>query len=145
VLQQMHLMRELFRSNLTRLREETGLPMATVASHGDFVNRKLGVCNWEILRDGSFREEVGVELEVYDEACMRHITSRHADTLSVSCWRPSHPIGAIQAGEPAVYVLVHPRQWRANFRENLVDDLGRLSEGLRYALCRGQSGMSDEP
>src|SRR5262249_27513079 len=43
--------RNLFRINLSSLRSRTGLPMTSVASHGDFVNRRLAISNTTILED----------------------------------------------------------------------------------------------
>jgi len=126
-------MRERFKSNLNSLRNRSGLPMTTVASHGDFVNRKLGMCNWEILRDDRFRREVGVELEVYDEVFNRHLSGRYADTGSQpDPWKPEDPLRALATGAPAIHVLVHPGNWRANPKENLLNDIKRSLEGLRY-------------
>ncbi|MCG8449216.1 MAG: hypothetical protein MI725_06505, partial [Pirellulales bacterium] len=51
VLERLPEVKNMFRDNITRLRAMTGLPMQTVASHGDFVNRKLDLCNWEITKD----------------------------------------------------------------------------------------------
>ena len=59
--------RDRFCENLGRLRTATGLTMRVVASHGDFVNRAVGVANRAILDDPAFRQSVGVDLEVYDE------------------------------------------------------------------------------
>src|SRR6185369_13900595 len=58
--------RDRFAVNLDRLRRQTGLPLRIAASHGDFVNRAVGVNNTEILDDPAFRESVGIELEAYD-------------------------------------------------------------------------------
>jgi acetyltransferase-like isoleucine patch superfamily enzyme len=127
--------RAMFRRNLDRLRELTRLPMAVVASHGDFVNRKLGVANSVILEDRAFRTEMGVDLEVYDEAFMRHVTARHADGLPPEFWRSGDPTVAIDRGEPVVYLLVHPRNWHADRGVNLRDDARRLREGIRYAVA----------
>ncbi len=46
--------RDRFRTNLTGLRAATGLPMRVAASHGDFVNRRLGVANSMLLADHRF-------------------------------------------------------------------------------------------
>lgn len=123
---------EEFLRNLARLRTQTSLPMTVVASHGDFVNRQLGLPNWELLVDRDFRRRAGVELETYDEAVMGHVTSRHSDTLHPRYWIPGSPELAIGRSEPVVYVLVHPRHWRAARSVNARDDLGRLSESIRY-------------
>lgn len=134
VYREMPSIRDLFRYNLTRLRKETGLPMRVVASHGDFVNRRLAIPNWLLLEDESFRREIGVELEVYDEAFMCHVTSRHADTHYPKFRQPSYPVEAIGRGEPVIYLLVHPRHWRANVRVNAADDARRIFEAIGYKL-----------
>jgi len=70
-----------FRDNLLELRDKTGLPMRTVAAHGDFVNRALGYPNWKLLEDIDMRAELKIELEVYDRALESLIDARHSDTL----------------------------------------------------------------
>jgi hypothetical protein len=133
---------DLFRANLARLRALTGLPMRVVASHGDFVNRKLGLTNWTILTDAAFRADVGIELETYDEAFMSHVTSRHADLTSRPYWTPADPLAAIERAEPVAYLLVHPRGWQVERWLNARDDVVRIWEGLRYALPVGESRPS---
>jgi len=118
-----------FRANLLHLRKLTSLPMKTVAAHGDFMNRKLGVHNQEILTDFALRRELGIKVEVYDEAITRPVTSRHSDGIYPNQWLPLSPLGAIQRGEPVVYLLSHPRAWKANPVENLREDLKRAWEG----------------
>ncbi len=131
---EMAYIRNLFKNNLNLLRKRTGIPIQIVASHGDFVNRRLGVPNWLILQDYSFRKEVGIELEVYDEAFMHHVISRHADCHYPQFWRPCHPIEAIYKGEPVIYLLIHPRHWRANICVNGVDDVRRVWQDFVYLL-----------
>ena len=128
--------RDQFRENLQALREKTGLPMVTVASHGDFVNRKLGVYNWEILGDDALRQELGIDLEVYDEAVMRHVTSRHHDCLQPRIWVPEDPLVAVHRGERVIYVLTHPQHWRRNPGVSLTSGRRRLREGVTYLLGR---------
>ena len=125
-----------FRENLVRLRALTGQPMDVVASHGDFVNRRLGVPNWHLLIDPAFRAACGIVAEVYDQALMAPVTSRHSDTLSPRFWVPADPRTALSRREPVVYLLVHPRHWRTAPLVNLRDDLRRVAEGVAYALPR---------
>ncbi len=134
VLSCLDLIRETFADNLRRLRERTGLPIRIVASHGDWLNRRLGVPNTVLLDDPSFREHVGVDLEVYDQAFMASVTSRCSDALYPMLWKPRDPSEAIRAGERFVYVLVHPRHWHANLRENLASDLIRAWETAAFHL-----------
>lgn len=51
VLQEMPCIRGLFEKNINLLRKRSGLPLNIVASHGDFINRKLGILNLSILED----------------------------------------------------------------------------------------------
>ena len=126
--------RRLFYENLKSLRVKSGLPINIVASHGDFVNRKLKMYNFEILEDGDFRKTAGVDLEVYDDVFMRNVSSRHSDNLYPSFWKPENPLQAVRGGSPRIYVLVHPRHWRCNRKINFVDNLYRAVEGIRYSL-----------
>ena len=116
--------------NLASLRAATGLPLRVVASHGDFVNRAVGVANTILLDDASFRASVGVDLEAYDAPFLAYVTSRHSDTHHPRYWVGEDPADAIGRGEPVVHVLVHPRHWRVSRRINALDDLGRVREGL---------------
>jgi hypothetical protein len=126
--------KELFAANLARLRAMTGLPMTVVASHGDFVNRRLGLPNWMLLDDGELRRELAIELEAYDEAYLAHLTTRHADGPYPRHWYPLDPLTAIEAREPVISVLVHPRHWRVNRLVNARDNAQRVVEGLRLKL-----------
>jgi acetyltransferase-like isoleucine patch superfamily enzyme len=134
-----------FRRNLEHLRQKTGLPLRVVASHGDFANRKLGVSNTEVLADEALRHEVDIELECYDDAMMRHVTSRHADSIPPLHWAPGDPSIAIQRGEHVVYLLTHPRNWRADPVVNLREDTKRIWEGLLYALPIGPDSSPTTP
>jgi len=127
-----------FLRNVASLRAQTGLPIDIVASHGDFVNRRLGIPNWSFLTDEGFRREAGIELETYDEAMMGHVTSRHSDTLHPRYWLPETPLAAIDRGESVIYLLVHPRHWRVSRRLNALDDLGRLRESVAYRVGMGR-------
>ena len=133
--------RDLFAENLRRLRAETGLPMQIVASHGDFVNRQLGVDNAVILADLEYRQRMAVILETYDEALLRHLPVRYTDAPHPQYWEPAdpdrepgHPAAVIQAGVPLISVLVHPRHWRVDRLVNASDDIRRAVDGMRFAL-----------
>lgn len=134
--------REAFRANLSRLRAETGLPMTVVASHGDFANRRLQTFNFEPLADPALRAELGIELETYDAAFWKLVDGRYADAPPPRFWNPESPVAALRAGAPVVYLLVHPRQWRANPRANLADNLRRLREGAGWSRRRATASAS---
>ncbi len=133
-------MRDMFRCNLFRVREQSGLPMLSAAAHGDFLNRRLGIPNTVILAEKSFRREVNIRVEAYDQSFMSQVTARHCDKAYPVLWAPSDPLTALRQGNEVVYILTHPRQWRAVATVNLSDDLGRLWQGVRYYLA-GRFGM----
>jgi len=123
-----------FRQNVEKIRGITGLSMCTVASHGDFVNRRLGIPNHIILNDKNFRKQVYIELEAYDAQMMDTITSRFSDAGYPRFWKPGNPMEAILQESPIIYVLTHPRHWEANIVANLRDDTERIYEGIIYKL-----------
>ena len=126
--------RQRFRANIGALRSATGLPLRVAASHGDFVNRRLEVPNSTILDDRPFRQEVGIELEGYDDDLISRMPVRSTDSAPPQRWRYTAPVAAIACGEPVIYTLVHPRHWRAARAVNARDDIRRLWEGLAYRL-----------
>jgi hypothetical protein len=125
--------RDLFARNLRGLRRRTGLKMEIVASHGDWINRKLGVQNSEILASPEFRAAVGVELEAYDSLVMDAVL-KHSDgpPLHRWLWERRDPSRSIRSGIPALQILVHPRHWRVERFENLVDNATRCAEEVRH-------------
>ena len=135
VLREMPRIKDLFLSNLDRLRSTTGLPMTIVASHGDFINRKLGICNWEMLTDPAFRQSARIELEVYDDEVMAAIDKRHSDCPFPRFWKPEDPRDSIHANARIIYLLVHPRHWRVSRLENAKDNIIRMWEGARHSLA----------
>lgn len=132
--------RALFRANLEGLRSSTGLPLRSAASHGDFINRRLGITNKPILSDPVFRETVGIDLEAYDESLRDQLAGSFRDLQYPARWLPLSPALAIESGDTPIHILVHPRQWRANPKVNGKDDTRRLWEGVAYrARCWRQS------
>jgi len=122
--------RALFERNLYEFRESTGLECKSVASHGDFINRKLNLFNTEILKDEKFREKCGIIREVYDKEQMSFVTSRIADQENPGFTYQA--ISAIQRGEPVIYLLSHPSQWGADIWANTQENVSRLFRGITY-------------
>jgi hypothetical protein len=134
---------DLFAQNLDRLRSITGLPMRVVASHGDFLNRRMGIKNATILDDPDVRAANGIVLETYDPAFLDSVSSYHRDLIYPGSWMHGDPYAAIDRGEPIIYMLIHPRPWRVDRAGNLRDDIGRLREDVAYRLpARSGRGRS---
>jgi hypothetical protein len=122
---------ELFCNNLAALRQKSGLPLCGIASHGDFVNRQLGITNFELLTP-EIRKSMNIDYEAYDAELVSHLSSRFADMEYPGIWKPGSPLDAIQRGDQVIKLLIHPRQWCSSPLVNAQDDLNRIYEGIRY-------------
>ena len=85
---------ELFARNLAHLRSVTGLGMRVVASHGDFLNRRLDLNNAVILDDPLVRHDLGIDLETYDATFLNTVTSYHRDLIYPGTWMHGDPFEA---------------------------------------------------
>jgi hypothetical protein len=132
ITEHMEEIKALFKKNIYWLRRITGLSMITVASHGDFINRKLGVINHEILKDVAFMNECNIDFEAYDENFIRFITNRYSDSLTSAFWFTSSLFDAIMRNESVIYCLVHPNNWGSDFFENFINNLWRLYEEFSW-------------
>jgi hypothetical protein len=121
---------DLFAVNVRRLRAAIGLPMRVVAAHGDFANWRLGIADSALLDVPAFRRDVGVEFETHDEALLARLPRRYTDAPHPRYWPPANPAAAIEAGEPVMSILVHPRHRRADPGLNARDDIRRVVEGV---------------
>jgi hypothetical protein len=128
--------RELFASNIQMMRSKSGLPVEVVASHGDFINRKIGIPNWVLLDNAEFRLQNGINLEVYDKEFMGLVDERISDSMHPVHWKPTAPAELLRKKlkPELIYILVHPRHWRKNLMENLADDINRVIEHLVYGM-----------
>lgn len=123
--------REVFRQNFRRLSATLSYPMKSIASHGDFVNRKLGLPNYTFVTR-ELLDELGIVFECYEDRLLKSFTSIHSDTMPPAFYRPANPHEAIKRGDAVVYLLTHPRHWHTAAWENTKDNVFRFYEGLKY-------------
>lgn len=119
--------------NIERFAEVAGRSPLTIASHGDWVNRRLRVFNHSVV-DAALRARFGLLAEAYDDWLNAPVRARFADAPPPAWWVPGAPAASVAEGAACIYLLLHPRQWRANRRENLRLDLERAAEGVAYAV-----------
>ena len=119
--------REMFVKDIAAFRKQTGCACTAVASHGDFINRKLHCANTEIMESMEFRNCCGIEREAYDNEQMRYVTCRIADQSSPNFVEEA--AAAIRRREPVLYLLTHPRQWGADWYANAREDIRRVYRG----------------
>jgi hypothetical protein len=130
-------MRDAFRRNMAWFKATTGVSPRTIASHGDFINRRLGIQN-NLLLDQALMDEFGLVAETYEPWLMAAISTRVADRAAPQWWHPHDPWVALQKRAPIVNMLVHPRQWIRNPVLNAGLDAARVGEELGYLLRRAR-------
>jgi len=122
-----------FERNFTEMQNALGFKIRSVASHGDFINRRLGVQNTPILQDMDLRSRLGIECESYDLALMSFFDAYLADDLPTRPYKRGSPFDAIKT-KNHVCLLTHPRHWRTAPLENTSDNLGRIREEIEWQL-----------
>lgn len=118
-----------FVGNFSRIEQRLGTKMQTVASHGDFANRRLKITNTEIVADAQLRTDCGILCEAYDRALLDHIDVYISDRPAPQYYFPTSPVNAIRANR-RICLVTHPRQVETNWKENTKDNLIRFYEGL---------------
>lgn len=134
VLKCMPEIQRLFWQNYTCLKHKSGLPMASVASHGDFTNRILSIPNWYLLQSSDLRKKLRIEVETYDRELMKYVIIRYSDALYPNLRKPNNPEDAIGQGASVVYILTHPGRWKRSVALRIRHDVTRLVEGFNYHI-----------
>lgn len=123
--------RRQFAANLLRLNDQLGFSMTSVASHGDFANRILGVPNYSFL-DDEFQRSLGIEFECYDKRLLNAYSIAVSDTLAPHFYKPYSPFVALRENHPVIYLLTHPRHWYCSPSCNTRENIKRFVEGLKF-------------
>jgi hypothetical protein len=131
--QRMDLIRDEFRSNLRKFRERSGVAVRTVASHGDFANRRLGVPNQALLTP-ALLAELSLLADAYDQRVHAGLSARFTDCPPPQWWKPADPMRALGAKSATVSILVHPRQWTCSPSVNLRLAIARIGEEASWRL-----------
>lgn len=123
--------RDAFLRNFHAIERQLGTKMTTVASHGDFANRRLKLNNTELLKDQQLRDSCGIRCEAYDQALLQRFDFYVADRPHPVYYHPSPPKDALGTYQRICF-LTHPRQFETNCIENTKDNLLRFYEGARW-------------
>jgi hypothetical protein len=107
--------------------------MVTVASHGDFVNRRLRLINHELLQDPNLRRRCGIECESYDRALLDHVEVYISDTKYPTYYKPVSPFDAL-GRHARIMILTHPTQWETNWADTTRCNMRRLAEELAWRV-----------
>lgn len=119
--------RERFLENYTWIESRLDAKLSTVASHGDFVNRRLNVFNHEILQERSLRERCGIVCESYDPELLGQFDVYISDRPYPVYFHPLSPFEALGRHD-RICLLTHPVQWETNWLENTRCNVRRLHQ-----------------
>lgn len=119
-----------FVDNYKYVKKITGLPLLTVASHGDFVNQRLGISN-NVLMTDKIRRECGILVEAYDHE-LKNQFLYISDVATSKIWDPQILLSAVKREVPRIYFLTHPRQWGSSWWHNTKANFIRINEDIRY-------------
>ncbi|MFB9242897.1 hypothetical protein IV454_20505 [Massilia antarctica] len=122
---------EQFAVNLRRIEDGLGIKLRTVASHGDFANRRLKLINNELLADDALRARCGIVCETYDKALLDQFDMYISDRPPPQLYHPMTPHAALGRYR-SICLLTHPVQWETNWRDTTRCNLRRLAEGLTW-------------
>lgn len=128
-----------FERNFLRIERELGHKLRTVASHGDFANRRLRIINHELLADPQLRARCGIECEAYDEALLSRFDLCISDQPPPEYYRPLSPFAAIGRLN-RLHLLTHPHQWETNWFATTGHNLRRLREEWRWRAPPAAAG-----
>ena len=118
-----------FINNFRKIEQQIGFKIRSVASHGDFVNRKLGIINNEILLEQKTRVQLGIDVEAYDDILINNFDVYISDRPYPQFYTPLSPFEAIKKYN-IICMTSHPRQWAVNWYLNTKDNLIRFKEEL---------------
>lgn len=132
ILEYLPSIQDVFCENLHCVEAQLGTKILTVASHGDFANRKLGLVNYELLNDTTLRDKCGLLCESYDDELMSHFDCRISDKPYPVFYYPKSVLDALDNNHHGIYFLTHPRQWHVSYYCNTKENLVRLYEGIKW-------------
>ncbi len=126
-----------FRRNVEQFRTRYAPDLRSVASHGDWANRALGVRNNEFVTP-ALLAACGLDFEAYDATILGRADAYVSDVAAPPA-RWADGLGlteAIDAGSTRIVMLTHERQWHTARVASLRADAKRLFEGLAARLPR---------
>lgn len=119
--------KENFVNNIEKLQEEYNLKFSSIASHGDFINRKINYTNDQVY-DKKLKNKLKL-IEAYDIEPM--LDFRTSDCMPPKFFKQD-PFLAIKENKKKVLLLVHTRYWGSAPIERFKLDLNRVIDSVRY-------------
>lgn len=123
--------RDDFLRKLHDFRKRTATQSLTVAAHGDFLNGRVGILNYELLSDEMTRKKGNIRCEAYDELIMKKVIGRYADHVLLDDFKEK-VICSIDSKCDCIMLLTHPRNWKRDFISTTSENISRLFWEIMY-------------
>lgn len=106
--------REILKKEIKEFKEKSGVNIETISSHGNPVNKEIGIPN-NVLLIGQNYKDYGIIGETYDKYIMKNkIKSYICDGEIVQNYGfsyPANPIDSILRSDRVIEFLSHPNHW----------------------------------
>ena len=125
-----------FKDNFINIEKKIGFKIKSVASHGDFANRKINLTNHPVTDNIELRKNLGIEFEVYDKIINYSFDMYISDRLPPKKYHPINPHEAVKRKNNIICMLTHPRKWQSDFLSNSRENITRLAECIIWSVSR---------
>lgn len=127
VIDNLNKIKEKFYQNVQLFEKENNIKLCSIASHGDFINRRIEIAN-KFIYEKDIQEKLGL-IEAYDIEDL--LDFRTADAMYPHFWKID-PKDAIKENKKRILILVHTRWWNKAPLERLKQDFERTIDKIRY-------------
>ncbi|NBV82808.1 hypothetical protein EBR57_01600 [bacterium] len=124
-----------FKANLKWFESITNVKVASVCSHGDWYNRRLGFTN-HVYIDEPLLSELGIQFEAYQDKFFNRFDTYVSDTGGAnSIWKNDVSLdAAIDLGKNSIYMLTHERTFFLDLKSTWESNRIVFGEQIKYKL-----------
>jgi hypothetical protein len=118
-----------FQRNCRTFRRNWNSGLQSASSHGEWINRRLGFSNFELL-DDDLLADCALDFEAYQQRVMQRAEIYVSDVVP---WVDGYGLAdALRDERSRIYLLTHEYRWHGNPRAAVEHDLNRLVDEARY-------------
>ncbi len=122
-----------FIANCAQFRSAWSPALASAAAHGDWLNRRLGFTNNELIGPAALAE-ADLRFEAYGIEVTGQADVYLSDVADPpERWANGYAIAdAVRDRRGPLYILTHERRWHTSWRAQAAADLDRMADAVRY-------------
>lgn len=134
---------DMMRRNCETFRERWNPDLASISSHGDWANRRLGFANNEFVTP-ELLAACGLQFEAYGDEILGRVAAYVSDVARPPQeWTGGYGlIEALGDGRAPICMLTHERRWHVNRKASAAADVDRLRDELAYRWHRRRARLS---